>query len=290
MKFKVSSAEDLGNALKQAMSEFNYAFEGEIDQSMAVVSQQAFEKAKDLAASRLVRTKQQYIDALTLEKLGDSVYAVRLDESAVHLEEGYDRFDMKPGLLHLGKELAGGKKNGIRVSKEGYRYRAIAFEHGQAPAADSHPLNKAPVQIGKPNQTTMGNMAGDLKTLIKQAGWKNTAKDASGNAIMGKVGTIKINPLNTMKAIRTDSDGNKHLMDLKKPLDSRQVGITKFQFQVGKQVKSAYMTFRMVSENPSQQSKWWHPGYTGAKILDDVQRWTEEAFGRMVEDIFQKAG
>ena len=55
-------------------------------------------------------------------------------------------------------------------------------------------------------------------------------------------------------------------------------------------VKSAYMTFRIVSENPKFGSKWWNPGFKGVHIMEDVQRWTEEAFSRMVEEIFSKIG
>ena len=60
-----------------------------IDAKMAIVSQQAFDKTKELASVRLHRTKQEYIDALTLERVSANVYVIRLDESAAHLEEGY---------------------------------------------------------------------------------------------------------------------------------------------------------------------------------------------------------
>lgn len=294
MKLGISSPEDIGAALKDALSDFNVAFEQDIDQSMADVSRQAYEKAKELAAARLHRTKQQYIDALSLERIGPNVYAVKLDASAVHLEEGYPAFSMIPGLLHLNRgfsDLPQDVKGKIKMSKSGYRYRAIPMEPNGAAANPDHPLHNAQMRIGKPDQTTMGAFGAEFNALKK---WANAVSKASGDrGVTGKAWTISRDPMNRHTAVATLASGQQFKKNMGRDWSEHLEGLTNIRAQHESnpnKVRSAYMTFRVVSEDPRYAGKWIHPGFAGAHILQDVQRWTEEAFSRMVDELFRKAG
>lgn len=304
MKIKLSSPSDLGKRLKDAISGLAIDIEDELDEKLSLASKAAYDKAVELAKERLHRTADQYIRGLTLEQVAPNVFAVRLDPSVLHLEDGYDRFDMKPGLLHLTKSFKDlpktmktgkdGKVGGIRMSKDGYRYRAIAF--------DKNPSAKT---------KTGGSLAADLSSALKRAGLNKTTLDRSGMPVIGKVATIgqfnkqgpngseqgyKLTGHNGADIGTPDSQfGGQNAREIRKTkkwtgMDPRNAGVTKYQYEDDKgNVKSAYLTFRMVSENPKYASKWWHPGFKGVHILEDVQRWTEDVFAKMVDEIFSKA-
>ncbi len=293
MRVKVTAQDILGKQIAESLRNVNEALQNSVDRTLGDVAQQAFEKAKELADSRLYTTRQQYKNALDYQKIGRNIYAITLDASASHLEEGYDTFDMKPGLLHLGKSIpkATGGTKGIQVSKAGYRYRAIPFEHSNAPANPTHPLHNQPVQIGKPQQTTLGDLMKDAKRLKATA--DRMAQGYLPKNAQGKIWTALSDPLNRNRVAVRFQGGQQASFDLGKPIDSRLVGMVKMRREItnpktGKtSTKTAYMTFRMVSENPKYANKWIHPGFKGAKIFPDLQRWAESAFAKMVEEFLQ---
>lgn len=48
-----------------------------------------------------------------------------------------------------------------------------------------------------------------------------------------------------------------------------------------KAIQSTYVTFRRVSNN-SDPDSWWHPGFVGVQAVDDVERFAEETFGKVI--------
>lgn len=286
MKFTLVSPVDIGNALASAVGTISGAMGSEIDRGMSKVSQQAFEKAKDLAAMRLYTTKQEFIDALSVERLGMHVYAIRLDASAAHLDQGYERFDMKPGLLAGPVNTDPNSKGGIRVSKDGYKYRAIPFEQTSAPKNESHPQNQRKTQIGQAGESTMGAQSA-IFDAIKKVG--NSFSKQMGQSNDGTRWSFSKNEFNSHVGNFTMADGSQKTANFGRPISKNMDGLKHVASKSASgKVKSAYMTFRIVSENPKSASKFWHPGFKGVHILEDVQRWTEEAFSRMVEEIFSK--
>jgi len=290
VKINLSSPEEIAKILKDAIGDIATSADSGLDKSLESVSRQAFEKAKELAAARLNRTKQQYIDALSLEQLGPNIYAVRLDGSAAHIDRGFDSYDMKPGLL----------KNAKKRSKRGYRYRAIPMEQSGAPAKSAHPLNSRPVQFIGRNEngqmklpmgsTTQGSLSSDFNALKKLG--NRFAKDNLPQNFTGKAWTASQDPLNKNTAVFNLGNGQQFRANLNRPFNPMMAGLTNVRAQhenSPNKVRSAYITFRMVSEDPKHKGKWIHPGYNGAHILPDVQKFTEESFSRMVEAIFKDA-
>jgi hypothetical protein len=79
---------------------------------------------------------------------------------------------------------------------------------------------------------------------------------------------------------------------MQKEVDKRTLGMTKYQYEVknrngGTTMKSAYMTFRIVSEDPKYAQKWIHPGFAGIHAFKDVQRWAEDTLDRMITEIIK---
>jgi len=302
---KISSPEGIINAIKSAISGLNSGVDGALDKQMAKVSKQAFEKAKEMAADRLNRTKQQYIDALSLEKVAPNVYVVRLDASAAHIEEGYGRYDMKPGLLGLNSS---GPKPGVKTSKMGYKYRSIPFDNSDAPGRKNHPLHNTVIQkdrvpdnfLGDPGrgpgsvnpsqQSTMGEQAGFM-SAIKKAG--NKFAGQTPQDFRGKAWSFQQNENNKHEGFINTWDGRQQRINLGRPIPANLNNLMNLRApheNGGNKVRSAYVTFRTVSENPTQKGKWWHPGYEGAKIFPDLQRWTEDNFARMAEAVLRNVG
>lgn len=293
------SASNLAAAISQEIGSAIAAANSTAKGIVSNLADQAYYKAREMAGVRLNSTSQQYIDALKMEKVGDDMYSVSLDESSEYLENGYPSYDMKAGLLKTSKGYSdlppgkGGSRGGVKMSKKGYRYRSIPFEQNQAASKSGHPQNQQPVQA---HQTSLGNVApmayGDLmsaaKDLTKRA---NKITSANGVGGTGKVWTIQQNPLNTMQAIVKDKAGNQTTLDLKAPMDSRLKGMMRVDYEVekrggGKMNKSQYVTFRTVSENPKQKGKWIHPGFAGAKVFPDLEIWAENQLTKLMEEAF----
>ena len=123
-------------------------------------------------------------------------------------------------------------------------------------------------------------MGDDHQPLLKGDGTKEALKVAS----------IGPHPTQKNAYVRKDygADGtvkNETVFRLKKDVDSRSLGINKFQYKVGNQVKTAYMTFRIVSEDPAHAHKWIHPGFQGVHAFREVEKWAESELDRMITDI-----
>lgn len=325
MKFKFDVDETLGKAILSEIDRVTGMVNRLAGKVMNEVAKDSVAKARDLAASRLHRTKHTYLNALSLDKQDTTVYVLVLDASARHLEEGYGPFDMKPGLLKykhgtdalVSYNLARGANadgtaardehgrrasfNGVRTSKDGYRYRAIPFEHTQSVASPSHPLHNAPIQKGQADETTMGSLMADMKRLISRSGIGGITRSPDGTPAIGKVASVRgvANDPNSIKVTHFGGQHGSGYSQIKNlgtslggsplSLDSWLSGLTKYQFKdkSGK-VRAAYMTFRMVSENPKSQGKWIHPGFQpGVRIFDEVEAFAERELVRRLEELFR---
>ena len=183
-----------------------------------------------------------------------------------------------------------GAKGGIRVSKEGYRYRVIPMDdHQSAPMKPSHPLNNAQMRIGKPDQQSLGDFAAQFDALKKTA--NKMAKGRIPDGFKGRAWVANSDPLNKQYANIKFGDGSSERVNLGRNFNQHHEGLSNFRAPKengGKGSRSAYVTFRVVSEK--QADKWWNPGFAGVHALDDVQKWTEDTFANMVDAIFSNAG
>lgn len=317
MKFKVVPGDGLSQTLRSEIQSLANSINQRLDDSLATLAKQGEGKAKDWAATRLNSTRQQYESALNAVQIGPNKWAVTLDASAAHLEDGFPTFDMKPGLLNSKAIVKSGKNAGqpwVRRSKDGFRYAIVPMDQSgggrgagkQSP--DSQIQQQNPVTRGtsgnlqrdggKPEGLqTRGDLMSDMKSMIGKAGLRGITKDASGAPILGKVATVRANPSNpnsmtvnvTGQQSRTASMGTS-LGGRPNQVNPLLNGLVKYQYEVkkrdgGTMVKSAYMTFRVVSEK--QKSKWIHPGFMGVKIFDDLESWAQLTLPKLVEEALQ---
>lgn len=123
-----------------------------------------------------------------------------------------------------------------KVSKKGIIYNTIPFSHS--------PYSKAPLNE---KGTQLRN---DLLRVIKANNLDKIIKDSSGTPKQGVVARLK-------------NTGVKNLE-----------GLLKIQKTYDKATQSKYVSFRRVSEN-SPSTSWNHPGYKGAHIFDDLEKYID---------------
>lgn len=301
MRVKISVGETFGKVIEESIKNLNKDLIKRINLGVRDVSKKAVEKIKEKAAARLYNTKDQYILAMKMDEIGSGVYSITLDASAAHLEKGYDSYDMKKGLLHLGKSIPMNAKGepAIKVSKAGYRYRAIPFDKNMSAAKSDHRMHNRPEGTFGPNMidrmrpTTTGESTKGIRDQAKAGGYDGVTKHNNGNPVIGKVASARPNPNNKHQIFIKDHEtGQEKVHTVGRETHPNSQGWLKYQWlqknrNGGTTVKSAYMTFRIVSENPAQAHKWIHPGFRGIHAFEDVQKWAENALDRMVTDIIK---
>ena len=303
MKFVVNASDILGKAIANAIGELDDGINKDVEDIVKDVSKQAFWKLKEKAESKLYRTKDQYIQALRWAPAGNGMYVITLDATAAHLEEGYESYDMKPGLLHLGKAIPLNAKGepAIKTSKKGYRYRSIPIDHNQAAAKSNHPLANVPQGTVGPNvqgrlrpSTYMGTERG-TRDGFKSGSFGGTTKDRLGAPILGKVATMRPNPNNKNQVfIKDHTTGVERAHTVGRELHPNSYA-TKFQYEQknrngGTTVKSAYVSFRIVSEDPAHADKWIHPGFRGIHAFPEVQAWAERTLEKRILELISGQG
>lgn len=250
-------------------------------------------KAREMASERLNTTRQRYEDSLNFTQTGDHIWVLKLEEDASHLEEGYPSFNMIDGMLKSESDVSAGPRAGkpwVRIGKDGHRYAAVMFEHKQAPAKGNHPQHDVPVQRMSATPTTRGSLAQDLMQLKQMFGDNGLMKMPSGAPVEGKVYSItkdKEGP----RWNYADVFGNTQSMMQPGGMEDRAIsplmsGLTKIQTKVGKTTKTQYLTWRMVSDK--SPGKWQHPGFHGAHIFPDLERWAIQELTRDLHEIFQE--
>lgn len=273
-KFKLTPDQDFETILQNTVS----AQVGAAFSAFRNVSKDAAQSgqtlAMQLATRKLRSTAQEYISALTFTQPddGDLILNVTLDARATYLEKGYPRFDMKPGIL----------KNAA-VSKEGHRYQAVPFQHGGTSIPNE--LNRV-VQIRQPMQTTRGSMLADLAQLKAAFAVPDTTM-AHGKAATGKVWSIARSTGGPQWTLTDAVTGKKSSTQTIPDLHPNLAGITKIQYKTGKSLRSAYLTWRTASENPKSKNKFIHPGFGGARILEEVEKHMVQEINAKLAAIFQ---
>ena len=283
MIFKVSLAQQLEYRIAEAAGQITAAHARAAQSAMKDLAIATYAKAQEMAAQRLHSTRQKYIDNLSFDQAGEGHWMVTLHGDAAYLEEGYGSYDM------IKQGLARGPKS--KVSKRGYRYVVIPFEHSTKAAGAGHPQHNQPVQIGQPQETTKGSLAQDLKRLKKSFEIPDTYKDVNGNPIYGKVFTVTKNPLSPQWHYK-DVLGQHDTANITgKQIHPNLAGLTGIQWEQklrggGSRTRTAYMTWRVASENPEVQGKWIHPGFDGARVFPDLEMWAVQQINQRLREIF----
>ncbi len=158
------NAEALGKSLKNLSIETTTTLQS----AVASLAQGAYSEAIRLANERLKTTRQDYINALEFESIGDNIYVITLKgEHANAIEDGYASYDQKPGLL------AGPN---AKVNAKGGKYNTVPFYHT--------PTSKAPVN------TKMTNLREAVQKLLKDRDLNKIIKDDTGQPLQGVVARI----------------------------------------------------------------------------------------------------
>ncbi len=218
----------------------------DLQASVAELAQLTYNKAVEMTNERLHGTRQDYINALHMEEEGPGVYVVYLDPEMNHLEDGYPAFPMLP-------KLAQGPKS--KISKDGHRYVVI-------------PMRKttAPVNPGSQKQL---DMSVALKKLVAQRRMKKVREGVSPKT--GKYTTVE--RLTSNKGVHPHLQNLVRVREYKTPESKRPMS-------------SAYFTFRTASEKQDPTSSWFHPGYGGAQIFPDLERWAESQLENIISEFF----
>jgi len=218
--------------------------------TVAKLSELTYNRAVEMTRDRLHSTRQQYIDALQLAQEGDGVFVVYLEEEGEKWEEGFPPFPMLP-------KLAQGPKS--KVAKDGHRYTVVPLRQN---AAEEQMLPKTSGPGGAPD------MVAAIKNIVDERKFKQVRAEQSEKT--GKFTTVE-------RYTGTIHPALKGLTRVREYKGAEQEG---------RPASSAYFIFRVASEKQDPNTHWRHPGFQGANIFPDLERWAEEQLGQILKEFF----
>lgn len=229
------------------LEEISREISDQLTLATAQLAQLTYNHAVSLATQRLDTTKQQYLDALKFETESEGVFVIYLEEPAEHLEKGYPPYPM------IQKILNGGKK--AKVSKEGYRYKVIPLRQRTDTAAVQPSSNAK-------------SLALRIQEVIDNRKFKRVKSSVDQKT--GKMTTVDR---------YTGSAAHPFLKGLTRVREYQSA-------RHWEPSSSAYLTFRVVSEKQIGKGKWNHPGFQGANVFPDIERWADSQLDNILKDIF----
>lgn len=221
------------------------------------------EIAKDLVAAVAQTAQLTYNKAVEMssERLNTTrqqyIDALNLEEEG----EGIYTIYLEPEANHLEEgypafpmlpKLATGPAS--KVAKDGSRYTIIPIRQRTTTSESASPEKKD--IVNKLNQLVADRKFKKVRTTVDQkTGKKTTVERLSGKA------------------------PHRHLQGLTRV---REYASAESQ----KPTSSAYITFRVASTKQNPGQKWRHPGFEGANIFPDLERWADSEIDKIVQSIF----
>jgi len=212
------------------------------------LSKSIYRKAKDMAASRLHSTRDQYIAALHEESPEEGIYIVYLDPEADYIEDGYPPFPMLP-------KLFSGPK--AKTAKDGHKYVIIPMRQRTAPI---NPSNKQ-----------QADLSDRLRSEIKMRQWKTS-----------KAGTNKAGKYATTERMVSGKSTHPYLKGLTRV---REYESKEAKEKGAPPMSSSYFTFRVASQKQDPSKMWRHPGFAGARIWPELEKWAEFELEQIINDV-----
>ena len=219
------------------------------------------------AARKLHSSRSQYIEALSYEQRERGEWVIKLNKSAMWIEEGMARHEMIDDLL----------RHGARVNpKTGVRYKAIPM------AIKGKTSTPAAAQILR--QAAMG--------AARAAGinMREVEREVDGRIREGLIHrlTVANHPLRTgigayqghgaMGDPRQGMTGRSFLSGLQ--IRQKMIG------GAGGMVQKTAMVFRVVSSLHKGTGRWVHPGFKAVKLFDEANQWaTREWENKLMPEI-----
>jgi hypothetical protein len=199
-------------------------------------------KTMELASEELNSTSVKYRKALSFQQVAEDIYVVSLDESLLWLEDGRKAGEMINDLL---------KKN-AKISKEGFRYKAIPFDYSSSTPKSQRTQFSA-------------SMVNLVQRALKERNlpYKKLEVGRDGKPLLGKLHTMNIaSPRPTATASHDALAG----LNVYQHMDE------------GGNARRSMVAYRMVSDKHSGTGKWVHPGIPAKQLMDKALAWAEREF------------
>jgi hypothetical protein len=228
--------------------------EGALTDAVKLASSMAYAKATELASEKLHSTRKIFQDSLHYEEISPGIWSVSLDEKALWVEDGMSPHSMVDDLL----------RHNPKISKKGVRYKAIPFEHSKPTSQQSSKAQEITAMV----KTELRRRKEPLKKL---------ALDQNG---MPKLGRVFHENIMSRRPSKMASHPALH-------------GLSIYQTKnktTGK-VSRDILTFRVVSDKSKDLGKFFYPGSSGAKILDETFDWISQTFdSTILPEVLSKFG
>jgi hypothetical protein len=234
-------------------------------------------KIVELAAQRLHSRRKMFLDAVTMSMV-DGVWVIQLDAKMEWIDSGLPPHDMLEALLRSPK---------AKISKEGFRYLVVPFQH-----------NKLPQNTPASSQPMVDQVKAYMKS--KSIPWGKVERDEQGRPLLGKLHGFSLEHT-PLKSGHGPGQGWGPVGDVRQGPNHRQIvgggpggggipflrGVAVYQNPLGPRaprgvkevaephhgVQRSVMTFRVASEKHKGQGRWHHPGLHKVAILDDTFEW-----------------
>lgn len=160
---------DLKNASKKAIAQ--------LDKALGDVTNITYNEMVRQAQTKLKTIRDDYINALHYDQIGISAYIIYLDDSMGMFEDGFPKFDMKPGLL-----------NGpnATTTEKGTKYNTVPQTFRPASKASTMPEH----------------LKVQLKDVIKKNKLNKVFKDkTTGKPLEGVVARVKDTGVDQLKGL-----------------------------------------------------------------------------------------
>lgn len=225
--------------------------ENRAKQSMGLLQQQIYGKIIEKAQSKLRSTRSTYIANLGMLNETDNLWVVYLKKEAAWIEDGLKAGDMRPDIIHSGKQP--------KISKEGHAYKVIPFQHNKNPQT----VSRSQMQIQNIVKKELKSRGLDKPILV------------DGRPKLGRAASLDL----VGKGMPT----SKFNVPLLKGLTIYQ---REEKLKNGKsKLKRDVMTFRVISDKTKGDGSWERPHMEGAKLFEEVEKEVEQMWDQIFKDI-----
>lgn len=249
---------DLGSLQGMAL-ELKARADALVQEAAQNLAAQVYGRIVEEAQAKLHSSRQQYLDALSLEEKSGE-YVITLDKSAVWIDDGMEAHEMIDQLIFGGTVRP-------KASKHGSFYKIIPFQ-----------INKAPSGM-TPSGLAIRAAA---MSAMKKAGipWGKIEKGPTGQPLTGTL--HKLNVMNApIKTQEGPGQGHGPIGDVRQGGGGAPFlqGLNIIQRKMGGRITTVgrqAMIWRVVSTIHKGSGRWRHPGTQGKKILDSAFEWAKQ--------------
>jgi hypothetical protein len=243
-----------------------------LDRVLTDIADIARQRWVNAAATQLTSSRRDYIDSIqpTVVEPGRRIIAL-VGWLANAVEAGLNPFRLHDTLLN----------DNARVSKAGYKYRAIPFRHA-TPGAKTHqagaPMGSrlgptSPQSLGTPGVMSHGEAAQFGRQLHKIAKRLSRRKGRRRGVGQDRLVRERI----------TAAEGGPKLAPW------HTTGLYTGMQKGGAPGHSGYQTFRTISDNPEAKGLWLHPGISARNLAEDARQGIQQVATGILRNAVREA-